>query len=416
MKRTVFILVFLFPYILFSQDAQWRGSNRDGHFQETNLLKSWPEEGPKLLFEVGNIGKGWSSPVVDNGKIFVTGLIDTLDYLFCIDFEGKIQWQTAYGRAWNQTFPDTRSTPTIRDNKAYLSTGMGVVVCVDTSNGKLLWSNSAFINNGGEVGTWGIAESILLVGKKAIFTTGGKQTHMVAIDTETGKQVWKTPTLNDGLAYVSPILIEKNGKQQIINLTAKYLVGVDPETGEIVWNFNFFELDDSEWDNAGGVINCTSPIYHDGFLYVSSGYNHTGAKFRLKDGLSGVEFLWKDKFLDNHHGGTVLLDGVIYGSNWENNSRGNWCAISFDTGEKLYEETFRNKGSIVVADSMLYIYTEQPGFVGLVKPNREKFELVSSFRISKGSGPHWAHPTVHDGKLYIRHGEVMMVYDVKQHP
>jgi hypothetical protein len=104
---------------------------------------------------------------------------------------------------------------------------------------------------------------------------------------------------------------------------------------------------------------------------------------------------------------------VIYGSNWENNSRGNWCAISFDTGELLYEERFRNKGSIVAADGLLYIYTEQPGFVGLVKPNPEKFELISSFRVSGGTGPHWAHPAIYSGKMYIRHGEKLFVYNVK---
>jgi outer membrane protein assembly factor BamB len=406
MNRILLLLSLLaIPLCLFSQTVQWRGAQRDGCFNEANLLKSWPEEGPRLVFEVEGIGKGWSSPVVYNGRIYTTGMIDTLDYLSCINFDGAIEWQIPYGRSWNQTFPDTRATPTIRDNRAYLSTGMGVVVAIDLSEGKLLWSNDAFGNNGGEVGTWGISESILLVGNKAIFTTGGKQTHMVAIDVETGKDVWKTRTLNDALAYVSPILIEQNGKKQIVNLTAKYLFGVNPDNGEIEWQFNFFELDDSEWDNAGGVINC---------LYVSSGYNHTGAKFKLKEDMSDVEFLWKDKFLDNHHGGVVLHEGVIYGSNWENNSRGNWCAISFETGEKLYEEAFRNKGSIVVADGMLYIYTEQPGWVGLVKPTRDKFDLVSSFRITKGTGPHWAHPYIHDGKLFIRHGEVMMVYNVKE--
>jgi hypothetical protein len=63
---------------------------------------------------------------------------------------------------------------------------------------------------------------------------------------------------------------------------------------------------------------------------------------------------------------------------------------------------------------MLYIYSEQPGFVGLVKPNPEKFELVSSFQITEGNGPCWAHPTINDGRMYIRHGDVLMVYDIKK--
>ena len=134
----------------------------------------------------------------------------------------------------------------------------------------------------------------------------------------------------------------------------------------------------------------------------------------MKDDLSGVEFQWKDELLDNHHGGVVLINGYIYGSNWVSNNKGNWCCLSFDTGEKKYEETFKNKGSIISSDGMLYIYTEQPGWVGLVKPNPEKFDMVGRFQVKEGSGPHWAHPSVYDGKLYIRHGEVLLVYDVKK--
>lgn len=413
MRFFISFLAIILPFAVLSQIEQWRGPQRDGIFHEKGLLKQWPDEGPELVLTIDGIGKGWSSPVIYNQKIYITGLIDSLDYLFCVNLNGEIEWQTAYGLAWNQTFPDSRSTPTILDNKAYLSTGQGVVVAVNLADGKVLWENNAFSGNKGQVGTWGVSESILLVDGKAIFTTAGPETQMVALDMQTGKQVWKSPSLNDVLAYVSPILIERNGKKQIINLTAKYLFGVNPDNGEIEWHFNFFELDDSEWDNAGGVINCTTPIYHNGFLYVSSGYNHTGAKFKLNDDLSKVELVWKDKVLDNHHGGVVLIDGVVYGSNWENNSRGNWCAISFETGELLYEERFRNKGSIVVADGMLYIYTEQPGYVGLVKPNPDKFELISSFRVSGGSGPHWAHPVIADGKLFIRHGEKLFVYNIK---
>lgn len=412
MKRLMIILITLFPLVLNAQIIQWRGLERDGKYQEKNLLKSWPEEGPELLLTVDGIGRGWSSPVVYNNKIYVTGMIDTLDCLFCINEQGVIDWQTTYGRSWNQTFPDTRSTPTIRENKAYLSTGMGTVVCINTENGKMLWSYDACNIHQGKISTWGVAESILLVGNKAIFTTAGPETSMIALDASNGELIWKAPSLNDDLAYVSPILIEQNGKQQIVNLTARYLFGINPENGQMEWHFNYFELDDSEWDNAGGVINCTSPVYHNGYLYVSSGYNHTSAKFKLHDDLSGVVFQWKDGMLDNHHGGVIQHNGILYGSNWENNNRGKWCALDFETGKLLFEEAFRNKGSIIFADDLIYLYTEQPGYVALVKPNAEKLDIISSFRIDKGSGPHWAHPAIYDGKLYIRHGEVLMVYNI----
>ncbi|HNW50425.1 MAG TPA: PQQ-like beta-propeller repeat protein [Prolixibacteraceae bacterium] len=416
MKKFVAIFFLLFSVGAWCQIPQFRGPNRDGNYPDKGLLKQWPENGPQLLLEINGIGGGWSSAVVYNNNIYITGMTDSTDCLSCIDFTGTIRWKTPYASSWNQSFPDTRSTPTLLNGKAYVSSGRGVVACIDADTGKMIWSINVFGQNEGITGNWGVAESILIVGGKAIFTTGGNKTTMVALDAETGKEVWKTKSLNDNLAYVSPILIERNGRKQIIGLGAKFLFGVNPDNGNIDWSYDYCHIDDAEWGEDGAVINCTSPIYHDGFLYVTSGYNHTGAKFKLKEDLSGVEFLWKDELLDNHHGGVVLIDGYIYGSNWVNNGKGDWCCISFDTGEKKYEETFKNKGSIVAADGMLYIYTEQPGFVGLVKPNPEKFELVSSFQITKGTGPCWAHPSIYDGKLFIRHGDVLMVYDIKNNP
>jgi outer membrane protein assembly factor BamB len=401
------------PILLQAQINQFRGFNHCGIFPETGLLKQWPENGPKLILKVEGIGNGWSSAAIENNTIYITGKIDTMDVLSAISFEGKIIWQTPYGLSWDKSYPDTRSTPTIENGKAYLSSGIGEVACVDIKNGNLIWKKNTFAENGGSSGRWGIAESILLDGDKVFFTTGGEQTTMLALNKNTGETIWKSKSLNDNIAYVSPILVEKNGRKQIVNLGAKILFGVNPENGNIDWSYDYRNIDEAEWGDMGAVINCTSPLYHDGFIYVTSGYNHTGAKFRLKDDLSGVEFLWKDETLDDHHGGVVLIDGYIYGSNWVNNGKGDWCCISFDTGETKYQTTFKNKGSIVSADGMLYIYTEQPGFVALVKPNPEKFDLVSSFQITDGSGPYWAHPTIKDGKMYIRHGEVLMVYNIK---
>lgn len=412
MRRIFTVVAVILPFIIQAQITQWRGINRDGFFNEESLLTQWPEEGPELLLKVEDLGKGWSSAVVYHDTIYVSGMKDTMDVLSAINQEGQILWQTPYGRSWNKSFPDTRSTPTIENGKAYLSSGIGEVVCINTTTGELLWYNNVFQKNEGETGNWGVAENLLIVGDLVVFTPGGKQTLMVALDKNSGQEVWKSKTLNESIGYVSPILIEQNGVQQIVGLDARNLFGINPANGEIVWTYDYIDIDDAEWGEQGAVINCTSPIYHDGELYVTSGYNHTGAKFKLNDDLSGVELLWKDELLDNHHGGVVLTNGYIYGSNWLNNSKGNWCCIDWETGEKKYEEEFQSKGSIVSTPNQLYIYTEK-GYVGLLNPNPEKFDLVSSFRIKDGDGTHWAHPTIHDGKLYIRHGNVLLVYNIK---
>jgi outer membrane protein assembly factor BamB len=108
-----------------------------------------------------------------------------------------------------------------------------------------------------------------------------------------------------------------------------------------------------------------------------------------------------------------LVDGFIYGSNWTSNGDGDWCCIDWKTGKVSYQVDWKSKGSIIAADGMLYLYDEKSGNVALVKPNPSTFDLVSSFKVSEGSGPYWSHPVIHNGYLFIRHGKALMVYNIR---
>jgi hypothetical protein len=136
----------------------------------------------------------------------------------------------------------------------------------------------------------------------------------------------------------------------------------------------------------------------------------------LNSDATGVKLLWENSDLDTHLGGFVLIDGTIYGSTWTNNTQGSWAAIDWKTGETRYNTPWgegRSKGSVISADGMLYCYDERRGSVGLVRPTPEKFDVVSEFRITKGEGPHWAHPVINNGVLYIRHGKALMAFRIK---
>jgi hypothetical protein len=135
---------------------------------------------------------------------------------------------------------------------------------------------------------------------------------------------------------------------------------------------------------------------------------------KIADDARSATTVWTDTVLDVHHGGVVAIDGYIYGSNWLNNGNGNWCCIEWATGKKMYEEHWKCKGSVIAAEGLLYLFDEKSGNVGLVKPDPGKFEVISSFRVTEGSGPHWAHPVIHNGYLYLRHGKALMVYDIKE--
>ena len=147
---------------------------------------------------------------------------------------------------------------------------------------------------------------------------------------------------------------------------------------------------------------------------VTGGYNHGSILIDLTENGRKASVKWTNTDLDVHHGGVVLVDGYIYGANWLNNGNGNWCCVDWNTGKTMWEEHWKCKGSIIFADGMLYIYDEKTGFAGLVRPNPEKFELVSNFRVRAGSGPYWAHPVIHNGILYLRHGEALLAYDIRE--
>jgi len=325
---------------------------------------------------------------------------------------GNIKWQLPYGRAWNQSFSESRCTPTIEENRIYVSSGLGDLACVDANTGKIIWSSKAAAEYNAELKDWGVAENLLLKGNMLFFNPIGKQTTTIALDKLTGKLIWKSESIDDATAYVSPILINFAGKDFIVNISATYVYAVDTENGKVLWKFNHKTLMPAPEDWAP-VIKCTMPLYSEGKIFFTGGYDHVGALLKLNEDASNVELVWANKTLDNHHGGVLKLGDYIYGSNWINNGNGNWCCLEWTTGKVMYETKWNNKGSIIANDGMLYCYEEKGGNVALVKATPEKFEPVSSFKVKAGKGPYWSYPAIKDGILYLRHGTALMAYSLK---
>lgn len=358
---------------------------------------------------MSNLGSGYGSATVVDGKVYVVGEVEGIETVFAYDDQGAQLWETAISPRWNRSFPEPRTTPTFDNGFLYIVTGLGDVACLNAGDGKIKWRVQAFEKFGGEFHRWGIAESPLIVDDKVIVTPGGKDATVIALDNQTGAVVWATTGADATANYCSPILIERGGLKIIATMLPKYFIGINAADGSLLWKDAFSDYQEKPKD-----INPNSPLYRDGFIYTTSGYDDGGAMFQLAEDGRSVKRVWTDKTLDVHIGGAVEFDGVIYGASWEGNNNGSWAALDWKTGKVLWEHKWINKGAIISADGMLYLYTEKEGMVGLVKPNPKQFELVSSFKITQGSGTHWAHPSIADGRLYIRHGEALMVYDVRR--
>jgi len=380
---------------------QFRGPNRDDISSETGLLKSWPRTGPKLLWTAKNMGVGYGTVSVAGGLIYTAGDVGANAVVTALDLSGQIKWQTPFGRAYkNNRGNGPRATPTVDSGKVYAFSGQGDVACLDAKSGKKIWSFNMLRKFDGKNTTWGVAESLLVDGNNVICCPG-RNTTMVALDKNTGETVWKCKGIGEVTGYASPILFEYKGLRQIVTMTGKSAIGVNADTGELLWRFP---------RATKYQANIATPIYHDGHVFFDSGYGFGGELLKLdvKGKKASVEQVWRTD-VDNHHGGVVLVDGYLYATR----SKRDWSCLDFKTGEEKYRERGIGKGSVTVADGMLYCLNER-GTVGLVKATPDAHKVISRFRIPKGGkGPTWAHPVVCGGRLYVRHGDLLFAYDIK---
>jgi outer membrane protein assembly factor BamB len=411
-----------------SGTAGWREDNRTGVSSETGLLTSWPEGGPAPVWINTELPAGHSSPAIGDNTIYITGFEADSDRLVAIDNKGIIKWQTPYGRSWTDSNPESRCTPTVDGYRVYVSSGFGDLACIDANSGKIIWTLNASEKYHGTYGSWGIAESLLIDGDKLYYSPGGPETMTIALNKNNGDLIWKSASLGDKAGYVSPIMIDFAGIKAIVNVSLGHLYAVDASNGDILWSVAHSPRPESGIPTTGqsaqkpqsplppprDLIKCTTPLYKDGMVYVTGGYDTGGMMVTIGADGRSANVAWTDSTLDDHHGGVVELNGYIYGSNWLSKADGNWCCIEWNTGRTMWEEHWKCKGSIIAAEGMLYIYEEKNGNVGLVKASPEKFDLVSTFKITRGkNGPYWAHPVIHNGILYLRHMNALMTYNIK---
>lgn len=404
------ILISSLLNISLGQQSGWRGPGRTGVYNEKGLLKSWPASGPSLLWKASGIGSGHSSATVTEDAIYITGTKGEKDVLTAFTRDGVKKWATEYGNITkNVTFPESRCTPTFSNGKILVISGQGDLACI-TKDGKIAWSVNYYKKYNAEIQRFGISESPLVIDNKVIATPGGGIASMVAFNIENGSVVWETPALNEGTQYTNPTLIEDKGMKVIVTHTATYIIGVNAVNGKLLWKFNFASVNDDQKGNRNYI---QTPLYRDGFLFAANGYGQTAAKIKINFDGTEPTLVWKNPEINPHVGGMVLIGNYIYGSTHDSNSKGRWICVDWTTGKTMWITSWNNKGSIISADGLIYIYEEKNGNIALVKPNSEKLEIISSFRYTEGTGPYWAHPVIDNGRLFLRHGDCMAAYSIK---
>jgi len=379
---------------------QWRGADRSGNYPGTNLLKSWPEGGPALLWEFDGLGNGYGSPVITSKNIFINGEIDTVNYLFALDLSGKLVWKSKIGKEWILNYPGSRSTPTIVDDLIYVTSGWGKVACLETQTGKERWSVDMIDNFNGQITRFGFAESVLVEGNKVFCSPGNADTNIVALDRFTGNIVWISKGTSEMTSYTSPMLIKLPQRNILVTFSKTTMLGIDIRDGNLLWSY-VQEGQDID-------CQCNTPFYENGLIYCVNGNGNGVIKFSLSEDGTKITELYHNAKCDGLMGGFIKAGDYLYTSGYEKRT---FYSVDCSNGNIADSLKF-DRGPIIYSDGMLYLYNEK-GMVGLVKPDGAKMEIVSSFKLTRGTKAHFSHPVINNGILYIRHGRSLMAYDIK---
>jgi len=391
---------------------QWRGPNRDGISAAKGLLKEWPKEGPKLLWQAQDIGSGYSTPAAVAGRLYLLGNRG-LDQEFVQALsaqDGKQLWSTPIGKVGNPDqnpkFPATRSTPTVDGERLYALGSDGDLVCLETATGKLVWRKSLRADFGGKPGTWAYAESALVDGDTLVCAPGGSDATLIALNKKHGDLIWKCPVPGgDEAAYASAIVVEVAGTRQYVQMLQKGLVGVDAKTGKLLWRY-------ANTVSKYGA-NIPSPVAADGFVFSAGAGTGAGlVKLNLRDGAWTAEQVYFSPKLPTAIGGAVKIGEYLYGTTGQS-----MLCVEFATGTLKWEERAMGTASLCYADGRLYLHGEN-GEIGLVEPSPEAYREKGRFtppgqpaRLNQMEKA-WTYPVVANGRLYVRDQGTLWCYDV----
>ncbi len=214
---------------------QFRGPERDGKAADRGLLDKWPDGGPEQVWVFSELGFGFGSASVTEQAIYVTGMEGSEGFIYALDLDGKLKWKASYGRDWDKGHKGSRTTPTVHDGKLYVMSAYGNAVCFNAETGSQVWSVDTVREFGARNISWGITESPLVMSDKVIFTPGGPDAGVVALHPETGETVWVCKDVNDKSGYCSPFVITRGGKTIIVQLMATTFVGIEADTGKLLW-------------------------------------------------------------------------------------------------------------------------------------------------------------------------------------
>jgi outer membrane protein assembly factor BamB len=387
---------------------QYYGPKRDSTSAEKGILRSWPKEGPKVLWTTP-VGVGYGGPAVVGGKVYLLDRDDKVgDNLRCLDLSsGKELWNFAYNAPGRVDHPGSRSTPAVDGNYVYTCGLQGDLYCISTTTHKPVWHKNIWKDFGGaQLPRWGITQNPLVYGNLLIVAPQAPQASVVGYDKLTGELKWKSPVLSGAAGYVSPSIVKIGNENHLVMIMAGVgfgrsasggsVNGLDPLSGKVLWTY--------------GNWQCGVPVPHavdagEGRVLITGGYSAGAAMIKVEkkpDGSYGVSELFKTINFGAHTQPPILYKDHFYAQYTINERSDGLVCMSMD-GQikwKTGDDPPFNKGGAVLADGLL-LAVDGNTKLYLIEPDPSGFKPLAS-AVLLDPGENWAPLALVDGKLLIR--------------
>ena len=403
---TVFALALLALAVpSWAQWPQWGGKDRNFVADAKDLAAAWPEGGPKKIWS-RPLGAGYSSIAAVDDHLYTMYREGNDEIVVALDAQtGKNAWENKYAASLPEAMDPQfgkgpNATPLVSGGKVYTFGIGGKLHCFDQKTGKTAWSHDIIAEFGAKTPEFGFSSSPLIYKNSLIVPVGGPGVGVIAFDAASGAVQWKKHDFVN--TYSSPIVIQLDGKDEIVLLAGSEVVGMEPATGEMEWRYPF---------ETQYKTNIMTPLWgNDGILFISSApeVGSRGLKLTRKDGKVNVEEAWTTKKMQVGHANAARVGNHIFACSGEE-SVFFMTAIETTTGKVTWRERGFGMANVIYADGKLIIL-EEDGSLALATATPEAFQLKSKVPLLKKSA--WSTPTLVGQRLFVRDNETIMALDL----
>ncbi len=395
---------------------QWGGPDRNFAVEARGLADSWPESGPRQVWSRA-LGDGYSAIAVSDGLLYTMyrkSRDDPKEYTIALDARtGQTVWETAHpspipgnGDDSLRRFPGPHTTPLVCGDRLYAVSRNAVLWCLNRSEGSVLWSHDLVAEFGAQLPGYGYAASPIAYENIVVLPCGAgpdsetKAGALLAFDQATGKLVWKAR--DSGLTYASPLLINFDGQDQLVHHATEGLIGVDPASGKLLWDYALPE------DQRGGAT--ASPVWNGkDTIFFSSRTLGCAVRLEKTDKAVVAKELWSSRKVPMGMGTPVLVDEVLIGS--KRGQPGFTLAVDMNTGKRKWLDRGFVASTYVHADGKLFILNQE-GDLGVARLGSKKLEVGSRCKVTDQYS--FAAPSLVGTTLYVRDEQKILALDLAQ--